>query len=93
MDFFKDLESVNTNKLTGLRAGKAAEQSEFESLLKEVELELDQASARSASLARAEEPAVAEVEAPTTATAVAATVDEKEAPPAVVEEDGAAPSE
>ena len=54
MDFFKDLESVNTNKLTGLRAGKAAEQSEFESLLKEVEMELEQASARAPK--RPEEP-------------------------------------
>ena len=54
MDFFKDLESVNTNKLTGLRAGKAAEQSEFESLLKEVEAELEQASARAPK--RMEEP-------------------------------------
>ena len=92
MEFFKDLESVNTNKLTGLRAGKAAEQSEFESLLKEVELELDQASARSAPRARVEE--TAEVEAPASATAVAATMEEKEAevPPAV-EGDGAAASE
>lgn len=54
MDFFKDLESVNTNKLTGLRAGKAAEQSEFETLLKEVEMELEQASARAPK--RTEEP-------------------------------------
>ena len=36
MDFFKELEVTNTNKLSGLRAGKASEQAEFESLLKEV---------------------------------------------------------
>ena len=46
MEFFKDLESVNTAKISGLRAGKAAEQAEFDSLLREVEKELDQASAQ-----------------------------------------------
>ena len=60
MEFFKELELTNTNKLSGLRAGKASEQAEFESLLKVVELELEQAAARSPR--RPEEP-LAEPEA------------------------------
>jgi hypothetical protein len=48
MDFFKELETQDTTKMSGLRAGKAAEQAEFETLLKAVELELDQAATRGA---------------------------------------------
>ena len=46
MEFFKDLESINTSKMSGLRAGKQAEQAEFETLLREVEKELDQAASQ-----------------------------------------------
>ena len=46
MEFFKDLDTINTTKMTGLRAGKAAEQAEFDNLLREVEKELDQASSQ-----------------------------------------------
>eukprot|EP01038_Epipyxis_sp_PR26KG_P012900 gene12900-17284_t len=47
LDFFKELESTESTITAKLRGGKVVEQSEFESLLKEVELELEQASARS----------------------------------------------
>ena len=71
MEFFKELESVNTIKLTGLRAGKASEQAEFESLLKEVEIELEQAAVRAPR--RVEEPVPeAAVEAPAEAAAAPA---------------------
>lgn len=46
MEFFKDLESVNSVKMSGLKAGKAAEQAEFDNLLREVEKDLDQAAAQ-----------------------------------------------
>ena len=46
MEFFKDLEAVNSVKMTGLKAGKKAEQSEFDNLLRDVEKELDQAAAQ-----------------------------------------------
>ena len=46
MEFFKDLETVNSAKITGLKAGKAAEQAEFDNLLREVEKDLDQAAAQ-----------------------------------------------
>lgn len=46
MEFFKDLETVNSVKITGLKAGKAAEQAEFDNLLREVEKDLDQAAAQ-----------------------------------------------
>lgn len=46
MEFFKELEGINTSKMSGLRAGKAAEQAEFDSLLREVEKELDQAASQ-----------------------------------------------
>ena len=46
MEFFKELETIDTAKISGLRAGKIAEQAEFDSLLREVEKELDQASAQ-----------------------------------------------
>ena len=46
MEFFKELESVDSAKISGLRAGKIAEQAEFDSLLREVEKELDQASSQ-----------------------------------------------
>lgn len=46
MEFFKDLESVNSVKMTGLRAGKKAEQSEFDNLLRDVEKELDLAASQ-----------------------------------------------
>mmetsp|Transcript_17708 Transcript_17708/g.39265 ORF Transcript_17708/g.39265 Transcript_17708/m.39265 type:complete len:590 (-) Transcript_17708:154-1923(-) len=46
MDFFKQLDSAEGEISTKLRGGKAAEQAEFESLLKEVEVELEQASRR-----------------------------------------------
>ena len=48
MDFFKDLEATETTIKSKLRGGKASEQSEFDNLLKEVELELQQVTARSA---------------------------------------------
>ncbi|KAJ1437696.1 hypothetical protein B484DRAFT_444982 [Ochromonadaceae sp. CCMP2298] len=43
MDFFKQLDSAEGEISTKLKGGKAAEQAEFESLLKEVEAELEQA--------------------------------------------------
>jgi hypothetical protein len=46
MDFFKQLDSAEGDITSKLRGGKAAEQAEFESLLKEVEAELEQASSR-----------------------------------------------
>ena len=46
MEFFKELEGINTSKMSGLRAGKAAEQAEFDNLLREVEKELDQAASQ-----------------------------------------------
>ena len=46
MEFFKDLETVNSAKISGLKAGKAAEQAEFDNLLREVEKDLDQAAAQ-----------------------------------------------
>jgi hypothetical protein len=42
MEFFKELDTTDVAKISGLRAGKKAEQAEFEALLKEVELELEQ---------------------------------------------------
>jgi hypothetical protein len=47
MDFFKEIEASETLIKTKLRGGKAAEKIEFENLLKEAELELQQASTRS----------------------------------------------
>jgi len=49
MDFFKQLEISETEITSKLRGGKAADQAEFESLLKEVELELEQAATRMSS--------------------------------------------
>jgi len=46
MDFFKQLEISESEITSKLRGGKAADQAEFESLLKEVELELEQAASR-----------------------------------------------
>lgn len=46
MEFFKDLETTDGSKMSGLRAGKAAEQAEFDNLLREVEKELDQAASQ-----------------------------------------------
>jgi hypothetical protein len=46
MEFFKELESHETTKVTQLRKGKPAEQEEFDRLLREVEVELDSASSR-----------------------------------------------
>lgn len=46
MEFFKDLESVDGTKMSGLKAGKVAEQAEFDNLLREVEKELDQAASQ-----------------------------------------------
>ena len=42
MEFFKDLETTDNTKIAGLKAGKQAEQAEFDSLLREVEKELEQ---------------------------------------------------
>lgn len=49
MSFFKESESDDTNILSRLKGGKKAEQEEFEKLLREVEVELEAASARRAS--------------------------------------------
>jgi hypothetical protein len=46
MEFFKELESINSVKMSGLKAGKAAEQAEFDNLLRDVEKDLDQAAAQ-----------------------------------------------
>ena len=46
MEFFKDLETTDVTKMSGLKAGKAAEQAEFDNLLREVEKELDQAASQ-----------------------------------------------
>ena len=46
MEFFRELETVNAVKMSGLKAGKAAEQAEFDNLLRDVEKELDQAAAQ-----------------------------------------------
>eukprot|EP00596_Hydrurales_sp_CCMP1899_P000474 CAMPEP_0119039820 /NCGR_PEP_ID=MMETSP1177-20130426/9488_1 /TAXON_ID=2985 /ORGANISM="Ochromonas sp, Strain CCMP1899" /LENGTH=553 /DNA_ID=CAMNT_0007004159 /DNA_START=179 /DNA_END=1840 /DNA_ORIENTATION=- len=59
MDFFKELETTDTSKMSGLRAGKAAEQAEFETLLRAVELELDQAATRGAPRRRSEDEVLA----------------------------------
>jgi predicted RNA-binding protein with RPS1 domain len=72
MEFFKDLDTINTKKTTGLRAGKASEQAEFEALLKEVEIELEQAAARAPKAPvepelKVVEPADEEVDAPASA--------------------------
>jgi hypothetical protein len=46
MEFFKDLEAIDGSKISGLKAGKVAEQAEFDNLLREVEKELDQAASQ-----------------------------------------------
>ena len=46
IDFFKDVFSAESTKVTALKKGKSAEQSEFEALLREVEVELEAMSAR-----------------------------------------------
>jgi len=46
MDFFKELDNYETTKTSGLKGGKGSEQQEFEKLIREVEMELEQASAR-----------------------------------------------
>jgi hypothetical protein len=64
LEFFKEAEAAETAKRAALRAGKASEQAEFEALLREVEVELEQAAARApkreepvAAAAAEEEPA------------------------------------
>jgi len=49
MSFFKETENDESNILSRLKGGKKAEQEEFEKLLREVEVELEAASARRAS--------------------------------------------
>jgi len=46
LGFFKEVEANESERQTRLRAGKKSEQDEFEKLLREVELELEQAAAK-----------------------------------------------
>lgn len=61
MDFFKELDNYETTKTSGLKGGKGSEQQEFEKLIREVEMELEQASAR-VSRKKEEDVVVAQVE-------------------------------
>jgi predicted RNA-binding protein with RPS1 domain len=45
LEFYKEFDEINSIKLTGLKGGKGAEQAEFESLLREVEAELERPAA------------------------------------------------
>ena len=58
LEFFKDLETLETSVTTGLRAGKEKEKSEFETLIREVEQELEKVTPK-----RPVEPVVAAVAA------------------------------
>ena len=60
VSFFKDIQEVDETKVATLRKGKASEQSEFENLLREVEVEVEAAQARQPR-ARVVEPEAAEV--------------------------------
>ena len=80
MEFFKDLESVNSAKITGLRAGKAAEQAEFDSLLREVEKELDQASSQAPRRRSEDEVLAVADEGPSDPSMAAATGEVESAP-------------
>jgi len=62
MEFFKELEKAEGDRKIGLKAGKASEQSEFESLLREVEVEIDASNARAPR--RDDAPVVEEAQAP-----------------------------
>ena len=46
LEFFKELETLETSITSGLRAGKEKEKSEFESLIREVEQELEKVTPR-----------------------------------------------
>jgi predicted RNA-binding protein with RPS1 domain len=46
MDFYKELDSFETTKLSSLKRGKVAEAEEFDKLLREVEVELENAATR-----------------------------------------------
>ena len=71
IEFFKDVSSAETTKVSALRKGKTSEQSEFEALLREVEAELDAQAARQpraqAPAPVADEAAPVEPEAPASA--------------------------
>jgi len=58
LEFFKELETLETSVTTGLRAGKEKEKSEFETLIREVEQELEKVTPK-----RPVEPVVAAVAA------------------------------
>jgi hypothetical protein len=61
LEFFKDLESTSSENMSDLRAGKSKEQLELESLLKEVEQELQQAAKKVPKVVTADESAEAPV--------------------------------
>ncbi len=61
LEFFKDLENVSNENMSDLRAGKSKEQLELESLLKEVEQELQQAAKKVPKVVTADESAEAPV--------------------------------
>jgi hypothetical protein len=75
MGFLKGSAEAETSKVTTLRQGKTLEQSEFEALLREVEVELD------AAAARVPKRAAADSESAPPAAASAAAAPEASSPP------------
>jgi hypothetical protein len=64
MDFFKELDSYDSLKTTSLRKGKTLEKEQFDSLIREVELDQESASRSPRKVERESATLVVEEDAP-----------------------------